>query len=101
MTTTPIFGLKKPDATDAVKRQDFNDNWDKLDAHTHDLSGQSGIVPVAKGGTGASTPSAARNALGITSPYDYATSAGYTASEATFKADLAGLQGLAAQLALL
>jgi hypothetical protein len=65
LTTTPIFGLKKPDATDAVKRQDFNDNWDLLDTHKHDLSAQTGVVPVIKGGTGATTAAAARAALGI------------------------------------
>ena len=64
MTTTPVFGLKKPDATDAVKRADFNFNWDLLDAHKHDLSQQTGIAAVANGGTGASTAASARANLG-------------------------------------
>lgn len=32
-TTTPKLGLKKPDGTDPFLRQDFADNYDKLDAN--------------------------------------------------------------------
>ncbi len=64
MTLTPILGLKKPDASDAVKRADFNFNWDLLDNHGHAMDKLSGVLPVEKGGTGGSTAAAARAAIG-------------------------------------
>ena len=64
MTITPVLGLRKPDASDAVKRADFNYNWDLLDAHKHDLANLTGITPVANGGTGADNATAARTNIG-------------------------------------
>ncbi len=64
MILSPILGLKKPEASDAVKRADFNFNWDILDAHTHDLATMTGVAPIAKGGTGGGDAATARANLG-------------------------------------
>ena len=64
MQVTAVLGLKKPESTDAVKLADFNFNWDALDAHGHDVSKITGIMPVIKGGTGGGDAATARANLG-------------------------------------
>lgn len=63
-TNTPKHNLKKPEGSDAVRLADFNENWDKLDAHNHALPELNGILPVSKGGSGAATEAEARAKLG-------------------------------------
>lgn len=82
---TKSLGLTKPLAEEDYNVKDFNDNADKLDDyaettsesianlkanmdnHTHRLEGTSiiGVLPISKGGTGATTASVAAKNLGL------------------------------------
>lgn len=72
---TENYNLKKPDRTDFYSVQDFNDNADIIDAALDDKlnkdfsnisSGAGGAVPIANGGTGATTAADALSNLGVT-----------------------------------
>lgn len=72
---TENYNLKKPDRTDFYSVQDFNDNADIIDAALDDKlnkdfsnisSGAGGAVPIANGGTGATTAAQALINLGVT-----------------------------------
>lgn len=75
---TENYNLKKPDRTDFYSVQDFNDNADIIDAALDDKlnkdfsnisSGAGGAVPIANGGTGATTAAQALINLGVESNY--------------------------------
>lgn len=76
MQKTTNLQLNKPDYDDVADIADINENMDIIDeaignksdsGHTHTLTGNDivGILPIAKGGTGATTASAARTNLGL------------------------------------
>ena len=87
---TKSLGLTKPLAEEDYNVKDFNDNADKLDDyaettsesianlkanmdnHTHRLEGTSiiGVLPISKGGTGATTASVAAKNLGVDNKAD-------------------------------
>lgn len=73
---TENYNLKKPDRTDFYNVQDFNDNADIIDTAlddklNKDLSNvSSGVVPIANGGTGATTAADALSNLGVTTALD-------------------------------
>lgn len=54
---TPNLGFTKPDVNDFYDVQVQNENWDKLDEQL------GGTLPIEKGGTGATSATAARTAL--------------------------------------
>ena len=82
---TSTLGLTKPLRTEDYNVEDFNNNADKLDEfakttdtniasleadienHTHILNGTGikGVLPISKGGTGATTAVSARKSLGL------------------------------------
>lgn len=82
---TTILGLAKPLKTEDYNVDDFNNNADKIDAfakstntnianlevdidnHSHTLNGTGikGVLPISKGGTGATTASVAAKNLGL------------------------------------
>ena len=90
---TSNYGFKKPKSNEYARPDDFNDNWDSLDEklknieenaasesaplkHTHNASDINAgtldaarlpVVPVDKGGTGATTAEQARTNLGAAS----------------------------------
>ena len=90
---TSNYGFKKPKSNEYARPDDFNDNWDSLDEklknieenaasesaplkHTHNASDINAgtldaarlpVVPVGKGGTGATTAEQARANLGAAS----------------------------------
>lgn len=75
---TENYNLKKPDRTDFYNVQDLNDNADIIDAALDDKlnkdfsnisSGAGGAVPIANGGTGATTAAQALINLGVESNY--------------------------------
>lgn len=72
---TENYNLKKPDRTDFYSVQDFNDNADIIDAALDDKLNKdfsnvsSGAVPIANGGTGATTAAQALINLGVESNY--------------------------------
>lgn len=70
---TENYNLKKPDRTDFYSVQDFNDNADIIDTALNNKlnkdfsnisSGAGGAVPIANGGTGATTAANALSNLG-------------------------------------
>lgn len=67
---TENYNLKKPDRTDFYSVQDFNDNADIIDTALNDKLNKdfsnvsSGAVPIANGGTGATTAADALSNLG-------------------------------------
>ena len=69
---TENYNLKKPDRTDFYSVQDFNDNADIIDTALNDKLNKdfsnvsSGAVPIANGGTGATTAANALSNLGVT-----------------------------------
>jgi hypothetical protein len=74
MQKTKYYELSKPDYTDVADIADINTNMDTIDEklnaalnHTHSLtdSAITGVLSITKGGTGSSTASAARTALGL------------------------------------
>lgn len=73
---TENYNLKKPDRTDFYSVQDFNDNADIIDAALDDKLNKdfsnvsSGAIPIANGGTGATTAADALSNLGITTALD-------------------------------
>lgn len=80
-STTPKLGLHKIDLTDAPPDITvLNDNWDKLDEVLGNTSSDvpvenlTGVLPIAKGGTGATDASSARTNLGAAPAYTYGTS---------------------------
>lgn len=87
---TSTLGLTKPLRTEDYNVEDFNNNADKLDEfakttdtniasleadienHTHILNGTGikGVLPISKGGTGATTASVAAKILGVDNKAD-------------------------------
>lgn len=87
---TKTLGLTKPLKTEDYNVEDFNNNADKLDDfakaistiianiketinnHSHPLNGTGikGVLPISKGGTGATTASAAAKILGVDNKAD-------------------------------
>ena len=73
---TENYNLKKPDRTDFYNVQDFNDNADIIDTALDDKLNKdfsnvsSGVVPIANGGTGATTAADALSNLGVTTALD-------------------------------
>ena len=76
---TENYNLKKPDDTNFYNIQDFNGNADIIDAALDDKlnkdfsnisSGAGGAVPIANGGTGATTAAQALSNLGIDTALD-------------------------------
>lgn len=73
---TENYNLKKPDRTDFYSVQDFNDNADIIDTALDDKLNKdfsnvsSGAVPIANGGTGATTAADALSNLGVTTALD-------------------------------
>ena len=67
---TENYNLKKPERTDFYSVQDFNDNADIIDAALDDKLNKdfsnvsSGAIPIANGGTGATTAANALSNLG-------------------------------------
>lgn len=73
---TENYNLKKPDDTNFYNIQDFNGNADIIDAALNDKLEKdfsnisSGAIPIANGGTGATTVADALSNLGITAALD-------------------------------
>lgn len=73
---TENYNLKKPDDTNFYNIQDFNGNADIIDAVLNDKLEKdfsnisSGAIPIANGGTGATTAADALSNLGITAALD-------------------------------
>ena len=73
---TENYNLKKPDDTNFYNIQDFNGNADIIDAALNDKLEKdfsnisSGAIPIANGGTGATTATQALSNLGITTALD-------------------------------
>ena len=68
---TPNYNLKKPEQTDLYNIADHNGNADIIDTALNnkadkDLSNVTGTLPIAKGGTGATTAANALSNLGVT-----------------------------------
>mgnify|MGYP003300775225 CR=1 FL=1 len=73
-TTTNKLKLIKLELTDAADITALNENWDKLDKHTHTADDISGILPIKNGGTGADNAKNARSNLGAQAQITYGTS---------------------------
>jgi hypothetical protein len=83
MQKTKYYELNKPDYTDVADIADINENMDTIDeklntalTHTHALTDSTvtGVLPITKGGTGSSTASTARTALGLGTASTYGVS---------------------------